>query len=203
MTAEIRIYVEGGGDCKETKASLRMGFGEFLGELRRRARSKRTRWQIVACGPRNRAFDNFKTALRTHPDAFNVLLVDSEDAVAGPPWQHLEARDRWSPPGVSDEHCHLMVQMMEAWFVADVAALERFFGQGFLSGRLPGRRDVELIEKQVLESSLRKASKHSIKGEYHKTRHGPRLLGEIDPDIVRTRARHCQRLFDVLAAKIG
>ena len=78
MVNEVRIYAEGGGAGKDTKAAIRRGFGEFLRQLRTLARERRIRWNIIACGPRNAAFDAFKTALRTHTTAFNVLLVDAE-----------------------------------------------------------------------------------------------------------------------------
>src|SRR5215471_7595512 len=112
VVSEIRLYIEGGGDGRDTKARLREGFSGFLRELVNLARSKRIKWQIIACGPRNRAFDDFKTALETHPDAFNILLVDAEGPVQVYTrlWQHVQSRDGWSVPDIGDEHCHLMVQ---------------------------------------------------------------------------------------------
>jgi len=86
MVNEVRIYAEGGGDGKDTKATIRRGFGEFLSDLRGLARERRIRWKIIACGPRDTAFDAFRTALRTHADAFNILLVDGEGPVNRTPW---------------------------------------------------------------------------------------------------------------------
>jgi hypothetical protein len=83
------IYAEGGGDGKDTKAIFRNGLSKFLAELEEMARQKRIRWQIIVCGGRNATFDAFQTALRTHPDAFNILLVDSEDKVTKAPRLHL------------------------------------------------------------------------------------------------------------------
>ena len=71
------MYVEGGGEDSRTKAAVRDGFQRFLQDIIRAARTQKIRWQIVACGPRQAAFENFLIALYTHPDAFNVLLVDS------------------------------------------------------------------------------------------------------------------------------
>lgn len=96
MVSEIRIYVEGGGDGHDSKASLRRGFSAFLNEPKLLARERRIRWQIIACGPRNDTFDNFITALETHAGAFNILLVDSEDPVRSDPWTHLQERDGWT-----------------------------------------------------------------------------------------------------------
>lgn len=207
MVDEIRIYVEGGGDGAYGKAQIRVGFGQFLRDPAAQARNKRIRWSVIACGSRNDTFDDFKEALRTHPDAFNVLLVDSEGSVAVglPPWQHLLRRpgDWWlRPDGYSDEQCHLMVQTMESWFVADIDALNRFYGHGFHRSRLLGNPKVEEIDRHTLASNLRDATRGTSKGEYHKIQHARKLLETVDVNKVCRAAPHCRRLFEVLNRKI-
>lgn len=126
MVKEVRIYIEGGGDGKNTKQLLRGGFSSFFKELVQVAQSKKIKWQIILCGSRNHAFRNFKNALEDHPNAFVILLVDSEAPVKQSPWEHLKSRDNWDSPGVDDTHCYLMVQAMEAWLIADIDTLKRF-----------------------------------------------------------------------------
>jgi hypothetical protein len=152
MVGEIRIYVEGAGEGSQTKAAVREGFQRFLQDIVRGARSQKVRWQIVACGLRQVAFENFLIALDTHPDAFNVFLIDSEAPVNHGPTEHLKSRDSWNLPDISAEHYHLMVQMMEAWLVADRNALSRFYGQRFNANAIPRHPNVEQISKQDLES---------------------------------------------------
>jgi len=200
---EIRVYVEGGGDRAQGKAAIREGFGKFLSELREKARDKRIRWSIVACGGRGATYDAFRTALSSHADAFNVLLVDSEGPVTAQPWQHLKARDNWDASGCSDDVCHMMVQDMEAWIVADADALQGFYGNGFRRGVLPGARDIETVSRDTVAESLTRATKDTAKGQYHKLRHGPKLLAQIEPAKVRSRASHCDRLFIELERAIG
>lgn len=195
MVREIRFYIEGGGDSKDTKGFLRQGFSTFLKDLISLARNKRIRWQTITCGSRQAAFDAFKTALRQHPESFNVLLVDSEGPVTTRPWHHLHERDRWQVAELSDDQCHLMTQAMEAWFIADIRALANFYGAGFYENRIPRTPDVEQIAKGQLEACLRDATRETQKGEYHKTRHAPKLLEMIDPATVRHASRHCERLF--------
>ena len=198
MTEEIRIYVEGGGDCTAGRSSIRQGFGAFLGSLRNQARSKGIRWNVIASGTRNSCYDDFCTALRTHPDAFNVLLVDSEGPVLDQgPLHYLSQHDGWSVPAL-DEHCHLMAQMMEAWLIADRDTLKNYYGQGFLNSAIPKNADVEQIDKATLESALDNATRNTQKGKYHRIRHGADLLQRVDPDVVRRKARHCERLFRAL-----
>lgn len=199
MVREIRIYVEGGGDGKNTKALIRQGFSNFLKELVQIARIKQIRWQVVACGSRNDAFRDFKNALKDHSNAFNVLLVDSEEAVNTTPWKHLKRRDNWDSFGIEDNQCHMMAQTMEAWFIADIDTLNKFYGQGFNETSIPKTTDVEKIDKDRLESALKAATRRTLKGEYQKIQHASQLLERLNVSKVRKAALHCDRLFITLA----
>jgi hypothetical protein len=185
MVKEIRIYAEGGGQSNHTKRFLREGFSTFLGDLRLMARDNDIAWDLVACGSREAAYDHFRTAMQQHPDAFKVLLVDSEAPVQLTPWAHLRQLDGWANHGAHDDHCHLMTQAMEAWFVADVPALATFYGHGFRQNRISRNPDVEQIPKDRLQASLEDATRDSKKGEYHKTHHAHQLLRLINPAKVR------------------
>jgi Domain of unknown function (DUF4276) len=198
MVKEIRIYVEGGGDKKDTKARIREGFSGFLKDVVQIACSKRIKWQIIICGSRNSAFSDFQNALEDHGDAFNVLLVDSESPVKTTPWKHLKSRDNWNSPGVDDTHCHLMVQTMEAWFIADVDTLKKFYGQKFKENVLPKNPKVEEIEKDSLEASLKAATRDTSKGEYQKIQHASQLLKLLDVAKVRKASPYCDRFFTTL-----
>lgn len=199
MIKEVRIYIEGGGDGKNTKALLRGGFSFFFKELVQVAQSKKIKWNITLCGSRNNAFRDFRNALAAHPDAFVILLVDSEAPVNQSPWEHLKSRDNWDSPGVDDTHCYLMVQAMEAWLIADIDSLKRFYGQGFKENAIPKNRNVEKIEKDLLEPSLKAATRDTkSKGEYQKIQHASKLLVMLDVDKVRKASLECDRIFTTL-----
>ena len=199
MVTGVRIYIEGGGDRRDTNAALRRGFSRFLDELVACARSQGLRWDLIACGARNEAYNDFVDALSTHREAFNVLLVDSEAPVSQKPWEHLKDHDGWNrPQGSGHEHIHFMAQCMEAWFIADVDSIESFYGQGFRRNAIPPTADVEQIDKRRLISALANATRGTQKGAYHKVRHGLKLLTSISPEVVRGKARHCERLFVTL-----
>jgi len=200
---EIRVYVEGGGNNNTSRRRIRGGFSSFLDPLRELARQKRLGWNVIVCGPRSEAFESFKMAAGSHPEAFNVLLVDSESPVSRPAWEHLQRQDGWTrPESARESQSHLMVQAVEAWIVADLETLSGFYGKGFLRNALPGADDVEVISKDRLLSSLNHATRSTQKGPYHKIDHGAALLERIDPGRVRARSKHCDRLFREIEAAI-
>jgi hypothetical protein len=195
----VRIYVEGG--FEGSKNNCRRAFANFLGKVVRPGS-----FRVIASGSRTEAFQNFCSALRDHPGEYVVLLVDSETAVTAGPWRHLNTSegDKWTRPnGAGDDQAHLMVQVMEAWFLADQQTLSSYYGQGFLQKSLPRQKNIEKVDKERVFETLRHASKHTQKGTYHKTRHGFELLELIDPTLVRSASRHADNLFALLERKTG
>ena len=205
VTKEIRIYIEGGGDSKTIGQPLRLGFQKFFRDILQKCRAKNIRLKIISRGGRDAAFDDFKTALRTYPEAFNILLVDAEGPVEEnfKPWEHLKKRvgDEWDKPkGVNDDHCHLMVETMEAWFMADLEALEKYYGKDLKRNLLPRNPKVEDIPKEDLKKKLKAATPNR---EYHEIRHASDLLELIDVAKVRKAAPHCNHLFKTLENEIN
>jgi hypothetical protein len=93
---------------------------------------------------------------------------------------------------------------MESWFIADVDALKEFYGQEFKVSAIPkNRMNVEAIEKEKVESSLKAATIKTQKEEYHKIKHGAKILELINPKKVRQAAPHCRRLFETITEAIG
>ena len=205
MVKDIRIHIEGGGKEGFTKAKFRIAFRQFLRAICEAAEQRGIHIDVVMCGDRARTFRAFKKALDAHPDAFNVLLVDSEGPVTDSnPWAHLKRRDKWRRPSAAGpEQCHLMAQTMEAWLIADRKALIDFYGNGFSENALSNRPNVEEIPKPDLEKSLKKASHNTQKGDYHKTRHAPRILEKLRLSEVCDKAKHCRRLVETLQEQIN
>ena len=197
----VKIYIEGGGDGKALRTKCRMGFNTFFKKSGLAGRMPK----IVACGGRETAFDRFRTAFEQKgTDEFIVLLVDSEDAVAdgGQPWEHLAQRDHWERPrNAVEAQAHLMVRCMEAWFLADVDVLVRYFGRDFNRGALPGHSKIEEIGKNDVLEGLRNASRQCGKGEYRKGRHSFDILERITPSKVVDVSPHAKRLIDTLREK--
>jgi Domain of unknown function (DUF4276) len=135
--------------------------------------------------------EDFRDALKTHSDAWNVLLLDSEDP------QEFRLRKQ----GLQDcdqDSVFWMVQTMESWFLADLDALKAVF-KGLNEAVVRGNPNVEEIPKGDLRERLDKAAS----GEYHKVKHGVKLLALIDPAKVRKAAPNCDRMFRLILARLG
>ncbi|MBK8916092.1 MAG: DUF4276 family protein [Phycisphaerales bacterium] len=181
-----RLFIEGGGESKDLKLRCREAFRKLLDRCGLAGRMPR----LVASGPRNSAFDDFRTAHRQSDGDRRIyvgLLVDSEQPVADSerPWAHLQQHDGWEcPAGATDEQVMLMTTCMESWIAADRGTLEQFFGAGFNPDHLPAPRGIEARPPaevlKSLESATRNCSSHFSKG-----RVAFELIGRLNPDAVR------------------
>ena len=194
----IKLYVEGGGDSKVLKTACRKGFRTFV----EKAGLTGSMPGIVACGSRRNAYEKFETA-QAQKDKSALLLVDAEGPVtAKGAWQHLKERDGWDRPGgAADSQCHLMVQVMESWFLADREALEAFYGQGYRSKALPPEQNVEQIPKQDVFKGLDQAARDTSKGNYSKGKHGFEILEMLDPAKVRKASPYADRFIKALSSQ--
>jgi len=198
----IKLYVEGGGDSRGLRAECRRGFAEFIRKGGLASRMPR----VVACGGRQQAYDDFRVAAeQAGNQEAPMLLIDAEQPVqAGNPWEHLRLQAGWSrPAGATDQQCHLMVQVMESWFLCDVETLADFYGTGFLQNALPGNSNVEVVPKSDVLSGLTRATGQTRKGPYSKGKHSFSLLAKIDPAKVERGAPYAKRFLEALRAHAG
>lgn len=193
------LIVEGGGDGRlDLKVECRRAFRLLLEQAGLRARMP----QIIAAGGRQSAYDLFVSRWTAFQRGgpLPLLLVDSEAPVAGPSaWAHVGKRqgDRWSrPAGAGEEHLHFMVECMEAWFLADRAAVKAFFGKELREGSLPAlTARIETIPKAKVYESLDGATKATKKGRYGKGAHSFKLLATLDPAKLRAASPWAERFF--------
>ena len=192
----VKLYVEGGGDSKALRSQCRKGFQSFFEKAGLAGKMP----SVVACGSRGNAYRDFKTA-QGH-EQIAALLVDAEGAVTTPgPWQHLKARDGWDrPTDATDDQCHLMVQVMESWFLADPNALASFYGQGFRPRSLSKNPNIEQVSKQDVLDGLAAATRDTTKGRYDKGRDSYDILGSVDPSKVTNASPYSERLIRVLSS---
>lgn len=186
---EIRIYFEG-------SPKLRAGFHSFYSELRDKANSMRRSISFVAGNGRDDAIHDFGLAIESHPTAWNILLIDSEEC-----FRDALAKDLCRTNHIGQAHARSvfwMVQIMESWFLADPIALSKYYGIGFNAKHAGKHKDIETISKADVLAKLKRATRTTAKGEYHKTAHAPDLLAKIDPDRVRGASVNCDLLFQAI-----
>ena len=190
MVTELRIYFEG-------DARLRPGFHKFLSQIVQTAMARQCRVDLIATGGTPAA--DFHAALTAHPNAFNVLVLDSD----GPIDDSLAdlCLSKKLDPKLQDS-VFWMVPVMESWFLADIRSLKTFYGNGFKENALTGNPSVEEILKVDVYSKLKRATKDTKRGEYHKTKHAPALLSAVDVRLVRAAAPNCERLFRIMLGRL-
>lgn len=198
----VKLFVEGGGHHNpDLVTDCRRAFHELF----KRAGIQR-KPKVVACGSREDAYRDFCHARAEGLDA--LLLVDSEGVISeavsqGPasawrPWLHLKQSDTWTaPPDAQDLNCHLMVQSMESWLLADPPALMTFFGSRFDSERLPTPSSAEALSPKESLTILRKASSKCVVA-YDKGKHSFKLLRTVDPQRLTNASPWAARLIDHL-----
>lgn len=200
----VKVYVEGGGTGSALRAKCRQGFAQFfektpLNNIRRP--------RVVACGGRQEAYEDFCTAIEKGECA--LLLVDSEVPIATQsqpsgdpfrPWDHLLATTGWRcPEGSSDKDCHLMVQVMESWFLADWQATAGYFGREF-HGMAPPTAQIEELTKDQVIGALPNGTSHGAR-RYNKGKDSFTLLGQVDAMKVLARSPWAKRLVDEIDSR--
>ena len=212
----VKLFVEGGGSSKNLHTECRRAFNSFLSKSGLEGHMPR----IVPCGSRNEAYSDYCTAIKNGEEA--ILLVDSESPVIIPqdvtdddrtwkPWHHLKNRrgqdgqlsDNWGKPqNATDNDCHLMVELMESWFLADIDALKQYYGQGFNESCLPRRTNIENISKSDVEKALKTATKNTQKGIYSKGKHSFEILERINPYKVIEQSKWANRFIKLVSEKM-
>jgi len=207
----VTVYVEG-GNKGNLRHECRKGFRLFF----EKAGFKGKMPSFFPSSGRGSAYKDYHNAVKNNENA--MLLVDSETAISPQyqkgspdtwqPWAHLKSnqQDQWEKPeGGKDADCHLMVQAMESWFLADRDGLKAFFGQGFSENALPPT-PIEDISKQTLFSALKQATrtcKTKTKAIYDKGAHSFQLLARIDPKKVTQASPWAKRFVDAVQERMS
>ena len=173
------VYLEGG-------THLRRPMRNFL----RRAVGNDISIDVDACRGRDRAIARFARA-----SSGSLLLIDSEGDDLNMLRQTVASRAQVL--GVLDR-TFFMVQLMEAWFLADRETLQKYYGSRFNARALRNNSQPEGVLKDDVINRLREATRDTPKRVYHKTAHAPDLLRRINPTAVYTACPNFARLIDFL-----
>lgn len=198
------LYIEGsqtGPDSKEQQIRCREGFRKLFEKCDLDGRMPR----LSACGSRNNAFKDFKTAhARRKAAEYIGLLIDSEDPVADTEetWAHLKQRDGWEiPAGAADDQVLLMTTCTETWIVADRSALVAYFDQDFRPNNLPALTDMERRDRHEVQDALIRASR-DCKSAYKKGNRTFDLVGLLRPNELERHLPSFVRIVSILKEKL-
>ena len=175
------LYIEG-AESKEDQVRCREAFRNLIGKLGFAAGKRMPR--LSACGGRNSAFDNFKTAhAQRQQGDYIAMLVDSEDPVADvdKTWDHLKSRDNWEKPaGAIDEQVLFMTTCMESWIVADRETLKKHYGHKLQETALPPTNNLESRGRSDVHDKLEHATR-DCSNAYQKGKRSFHVVGDLNP----------------------
>lgn len=196
---KVRLYVEGGpkGVHADGLRRFKNGFKQHLARLDPRLNNL----DVSPCGSTIETIRDFARAAREcGNDCIVALLVDSDAPVgAESPARHLEGKlNAAQVPQDGRANVFLMVQCMEAWLITDRSALEKCYGRIARGVQLPSNPDIEAVPGKDILAALDKMAASSPTRRYHKIRDAAKILTELDPELVSTRARHARDLYGFL-----
>ncbi|GAB4422603.1 MAG: DUF4276 family protein [Bacteroidia bacterium] len=204
----VKMYVEGASGSKEQRIRTQRSFSTLLTKAGFGGRMP----QLIACGGKQQAYDDFCTAMRGSSRqrkgqlSYPLLLVDSEDPLAELieqtdhdfAWAHLHTRDRWKRPADSDSRqALLMATCMECWIAADRSSLSSYYGKEIAVQQLPPLHNLENRDRHDVLRSLQHATRTSKK-PYAKGHVSFALLAEVNPVVLRQQLSQFRRMIAVL-----
>lgn len=213
---KIRIYLEGGGTGEGSASDiivLKRSFSTFFKKILRYAP------MVIPVGSGDKAISHFVGALPDEEGEISLLLKDSEMPVPIPEQMSFKAfltaagqrkKNSRLLARADELQIFLMVQCIEAWFVADREGLAGYYsrsGNQFDTDELlpQGNQSVEDLSCADIQASIDKAlakadaAKPKEQRRKYLKRHAFEIIGYIDPHKVAAASPHAKRLFDELA----
>jgi len=190
------IYLEGGGDSKELHSRCREGFHKLLEQNGFKDKMPR----LKACGSRDSAFNDFKTAHQSKKHTFVTLWIDSEEPVVDieKTWDHLTKRDGWERPvQSSDEQVLFMTTCMETLIATDRNALKECFKNNLQESALPPLNNIESKNRKELLYILKHATQN-CPSHYEKGKKSFELLGLLNAKTLRKHLPSFERTWRIL-----
>ena len=175
--------MEGGASGQPNSKEFNTAWRKAMSSFFAKAGLDGRRPAVVPAGSRSEAYNLFaeRVAKKDLKD-FVVLLVDSEVPLLDQNmWAHLAKRpgDKWKKPTkASNADCHLMVVVMETWFLACPAAIKTVLKTDPVKA-IP-QRNLEDIDKAEVEQLFKRWG-------YEKGTHATKLIEATEPNAVRDR----------------
>lgn len=195
------IYLEGGGDSKESHTRCREGFRKLLEKCGYKGSMPR----LVACGGRGSVFEDFRSAHGNRsPEDVIAMMIDSENPLADleATWNHLLNRDAWEKPsGAADDQVLFMTTCMETWIITDRDSLRSHYGSSLQVSALPPLENMEEHDRHDIQSALIHATRN-CKNAYQKGKRSFAILAKLNPDALNPHLPSFRRNLEILDEKL-
>lgn len=196
---KVKIYIEGGApNDKLADILFRKAWSTFF-------KAAGLQNNLPKCVPGYSRANTFDSFVKSSPskDEVVLLLIDSEIPIkeGNTVWQHLQNSGLNKPVNTGEDRVYLMVQIMETWLLADIDALEKYFGKGFKRNKIQAWPMLEEVSKESIVGALSKATADCSR-QYGKDTKGKisfELLEKIDPRKVIEKCPQAKRLIDFLS----
>jgi hypothetical protein len=198
-----RLYLEGGGDSKESHSRCREGFRKLLEDSGFRGRMPR----LVACGGRDAVYDDFVTEHMRGDGAYVAMWIDAEEPMADTEdaWRHLrhvKTVSQWArPKGASDNQVLFMTTCMETWIIADRSTLRKHYGNRLQESGLPPTEDLEQRARDEVQEKLVHATRN-CSNAYAKGKRSFEILGKLAPTALEKHLPSFVRARRILEEKL-
>lgn len=182
-----RIYVEGGGN-RNLDSKLRQAFANLLENYD----IKKDNYNIVAGGARS------ETVKSLNHNPGSIILIDSENIIEDDQSKvdFLKQTIKDINSEISEDNLFFMVVCMETWIIADVSALEKFYGNNFNGDKIKNQ-DPTLREKKDVLDMIKNSIKECSKSSYEKS-HGFEILKDVDVQKIVKSNKYAKEFFDFL-----
>jgi len=174
------LFIEGTQD--RSNGTLRQGFHKLLRQL-----LKGNMPRIIMGNGKSQAIKKFK---KNKLSPMGYLLIDL-DAEKTQKELSLEQAGLLH----HKDMVFFMIQEMEAWFISQPAILDAYYNKP-ISASLPKAPPQNIADPATL---LKRMTKDTQKGTYHKVKHGTALLELLDAHVLRTAFAE----FDAMIRKIA
>lgn len=180
---KIILFVE--GEPNTPNGDLRQGFSKLL-EKRLALRMP----SIKLGAGKTPTIQQFKTS-KLESD-LNLLLIDLDKP-------ETEYEKDLAEHGLLEyrENVYYMIQEMESWFLSQPDILDEFYGVEN-KGKSISEKLVKKHAKEIPhpDQELKKVTKDSKRGEYHKIKHAVELLKRLDPLKLEGQFQDFKRLIE-------
>lgn len=185
MALKKILFIE--GESNSPNGDLRQGFSKLLEKT-----LKNHLPRIILGDGKSLTIDKFLHK-KLSGDVF-LLLIDLDGI------ENTRSKDL-KENGLADieDNVFYMIQEMESWFLSQPKILDQYYGVDNngkkVSEKITKKKSVDVAHPDL---ELKRLTRYSKKGEYHKIKHAVELLKMLDSEVLKNEFTDYKRLLEKL-----